>query len=358
MASPTPEVETLEAKCLCGSVHFTIDVPKELLPFRAHLCHCSLCRFSLGAPCVFHVPLPASVAVQFVAPSSAVNMTSYLVAGGRGSSNFCSTCGCHIACIGLETGSWTVSNSIFTDHGPDKFGIARHIYTKSVKDEGIAKLLPSVGGRECVVYNPPADSPKAKLVESAAEVGDDGEDRMRAECHCGGVSFTFPRPTREVLEDEYMAQFVSHRDKSKWHACFDLCDDCRLANGAHAVGWTFIPLALCEPPIGPDLAVGTAKTYASSPGVLRSFCGTCGATLFYAHQDRRPSDRQQVVDLAVGVLRAPEGFMAESWLTWRARPAWLDSGKRFDRDFAEALEAGMNKYVLERDGEVDDYNIG
>jgi hypothetical protein len=50
--------------------------------------------------------------------------------------------------------------------------------------------------------------------------------------------------------------------------------------------------------------------------------------------------------------------MAEKWLTWRARLAWADSGKRFDSDFTEALQEGMNKWVLKREGLVEDYNIG
>jgi hypothetical protein len=285
-------------------------------------------------------------------------MTPYIVPGTDSSWTFCSTCGSHIVSVGLKRGNWTVSTSIFSDHGPDNFQIRTHIFSKSVKDEGIAKLLTHIGGREVDVWNPPEDDPRAKLVESEAEVGEDGKDRMRVKCHCGGVSFTFPRPTEEVINDEYMSQYVSHKDKTKWHGCFDHCDHCRLVHGTHLVGWTFIPLALCEPPIKPDLLIGTAKTYRSSPDVLRSFCGTCGATFFYAHEDRRPTDRQQIVDLAIGAMRAPEGLMAESWLTWRARLAWLDSGKRFDKEFTEALQEGMNKYVEELEGKVEDYSIG
>ncbi|KAH7155537.1 hypothetical protein B0J13DRAFT_228134 [Dactylonectria estremocensis] len=352
------DTKILEAKCYCGSVHFTIDVPKSSLPFRVHLCHCSLCRFSLGLPAVFHTNLPDGVKPRFVGPSSEASMTHYITPACGGTLSFCSTCGCHIASIGHEKRDWTVASSIFTDHGPDNFQIGRHIYSKSVKDEGIAKVLTHIRGRGFDVYNPPEDSPRAKLLESKPEFGEDGKDRMRAQCHCGGVSFTFPRPTEEVLNDEKMSQFVSRVDKTKWQATFDTCDDCRLVTGAHVVGWTFIPLALCEPPIKPDLLIGTAKTYQSSPGVLRSFCGTCSATFFFSTKERHDTDGQQIVDLSTGVLRAPEGGMAENWLTWRARLAWLDSGKKYDSAFADALQEGMNKYILEKEGKVEDYNIG
>lgn len=285
-------------------------------------------------------------------------MTSYAMPNGVATWNFCSTCGCHVASRNPEKGIWVVATSIFTDHGPENFNIWRHIYGKSAKDGGITNMLTHMGDREFVHYNPPENDPKAKIVESQPEVGEDGKDRLRAKCHCGGVSFTIKRPSQEVIDDKFMSQFVSKTDKTKWAACFDVCDDCRLVNGTHVVGWTFFPLSVCEPPIKSDLLIGTAKTYSSSPEVLRSFCGTCGATIFFSHTDRQPSDEVNVVDLATGTLRAPEGVMAENWLTWRARMAWADSGKRYDGDFTKAMQDGMNKWVLEKEGKIDDYPIG
>ncbi|KAH7273584.1 hypothetical protein MRS44_001526 [Fusarium solani] len=349
--------KTLEAKCFCGSVHFKVDVPVSSLPFLTHLCHCSLCRYASGAPCIFHAALPLGVIPKFVAPSSEKNMTGFLVGNGMGTWNFCSTCGCHIACITIDKRIWTLSTSIFID-GSEYFHIRKHIYSKSTKDGGIAQALTHTRGQDFIDWNPPDDRPDAKIVESRPEVGEDGKERLRVECKCKGVSFTIPRPSQEVIDDEYMSQFVSHRDKSKWHATFDACDDCRLVNGTHVVGWTFIPLSVCEPPIKDDLLIGTAKTFKSSDEALRSFCGTCGATIFFSHNDRRPGTKQHIVDVATGILRAPEGVMAENWLTWRGRLAWFTSGKRYDKEFAESLQEGMNKMVLDRHGVVDDYNIG
>lgn len=350
------DTKTLEAKCFCGSVHFTVDIPKSELPLRTHLCHCSLCRYASGTPCIFHTHLPTGLQPKFVEPSSQANMTAYPMPS-KGTWNFCSTCGCHIASIAPNNSKWVPATSIFTDHSPENFQIWRHIYAKSAKDGGIAKMLTHIGGREFVHYDPAASDPRSKIKEQEAEVGEDGEDRLRAKCLCGGVSFTIKRPTQEILDDDFMSQFVSRSDKTKWAACLDACDDCRLVNGTHFASWTFLPLAVCEPTIKSDLLIGTAKTYSSSAGVLRSFCGTCGATVFYHHEDRR-TDEKQVVDLSVGILRAPEGVMAENWLTWRARMAWLDSGKRFDGEFTEALQEGMNNWILEKEGEIADYNIG
>ncbi|KAK5992716.1 hypothetical protein PT974_06131 [Cladobotryum mycophilum] len=206
---------------------------------------------------------------------------------------------------------------------------------------------------------PPDDSPRAKIVESESEVGEDGKERLRAECHCGGVSFTIKRPTKEVLDDEFLAAFVyPDEDKTKWFATFDLCNDCRLVDGTHVIGWTFLPTSFCEPHIKSDLKIGTTKTYSTSPGVLRGFCDTCGATVFFSIADRNLSEERHVIDVAVGILRAPEGYMAENWIGWRSRLAFADDGKGFDKDFAEALEEGMKKYVIGKIGKELTMNIG
>lgn len=58
------------------------------------------------------------------------------------------------------------------------------------------------------------------------------------------------------------------------------------------------------------LDFGTLKTYRSSPTVTRGFCGTCGATVFLS---RAGTD---IMRIAIGLLAAPEGARAETWLNW------------------------------------------
>ncbi|KAM0808293.1 putative Mss4-like protein [Seiridium cardinale] len=102
-------------------------------------------------------------------------------------------------------------------------------------------------------------------------------------------------------------------------------DSCRLTSGAHVISWTFIPLDRCEPKIErDDLLIGTMKTFESLPGVLISFCGVCGADVFYSCQERT-----NIVDVAVDILRAPEGVRAENWPVWRAgHLGWVKDGLR------------------------------
>ncbi|PHH83645.1 hypothetical protein CDD83_2952 [Cordyceps sp. RAO-2017] len=115
---------------------------------------------------------------------------------------------------------------------------------------------------------------------------------------------------------------------------------------------------MCEPPVGPDLAVGTARSFASSDGVLRAFCAVCGATVFFSCAANRPSDGQAVVDVATGILRAPDGAMAEDWLTWNARLLFADGGgMAFDPDFCQSLASGMRAWVKERYGQELEFDL-
>ncbi|KAM4058522.1 glutathione-dependent formaldehyde-activating enzyme [Hirsutella rhossiliensis] len=351
-------IQTLEAKCFCGSIHMTFDVPVSSLPFAAYLCHCSMCRYATGSPCIFHTQLPVGLLPKFVGESTEDKLSSYTAKGADCSYDFCSMCGCHIGGVSLDRRQWTMATSIFKDHGPDKFQIKYHVFSKSAKGRGLASIVTRLGDREVKTWNPPDDDPRAALVTSEAETGDDGQDRLRAQCHCGGVSFTVRRPTKQVLDDPFVTKFVSPLDKKKWMAVFDACDDCRLTSGSHVVGWAFVPLSVCEPPIDPKLTIGTAKSYSSSEGALRSFCGTCGATLFFTDSERRPSREQAVVDIATGIIRAPEGVMAEDWLTWRTRVAFASSGVSFDKDFGEALSEGMKRWTRESYGEEVDFEVG
>ena len=349
--SSAPETKTLEARCFCGSIHIALDVPVEQLPLSAYLCYCSLCRYSTGAPAVFHFSPQKGVLPRFIAPSSEKALTTYKV-GKECTYDFCATCGCHIAAVGLDRGDWTPSTSIFADQRPEVFRFTHQFFTKSAPGSAMPSMLSHVGEHEMKIWNPPDDDPRAKVFVPVAEVGPDGQERLLGQCHCGGISFTFGRPSQKVLEDPFMSKYVSPRDKTKWLATYDICDDCRLVDGTHVIGWTFVPLVLFNPPIKPDLKIGSAKTFASSEGVLRSFCGICGATVFYLSKRRQPSEGQSVVAIATGILRCPDGTMGENWFAWSSRLVFDNSGIRFNSDFGGTLRDGMKSWAMEKYGQA------
>ena len=353
--------KSLEAKCFCGAVHFTVDIPVSNLPLPVHLCHCSMCRQRSGAPCVFHTHIPNEYAFRYMASSQEENIAMYDMGEAALSSwHFCATCGCHVGSRLNSDRSWVISTSIFLDHGSDNFYVKKHIYSHSTRDGGVACMSSNVAGRHVEDWKSTDDQPDAEPVESGLEVDEHGTERLRAKCHCGGVSFTIRRPTPEQADgDSSVKRFVSPLDKGKWLATLDVCNDCRLINGTHVAGWAFLPLAICEPRIERDLSIGTAKTFSTSRGVLRSFCGDCGATVFFTCSDSsRGQGEEFVVDVATGILRAPEGSMALDWLTWRSRISHIDSGEQYDQALAQALAQGSRERVIERYGHDLDFKIG
>ncbi|KAK4206445.1 DUF636 domain protein [Rhypophila decipiens] len=429
---------TLTAQCYCKSVHFTIAVPASALPLPVHLCHCHICRYTHGTPCIFHAPLPKGIAPEFISPSTLeASLTGYEHGQAASTRYFCSSCGCHIGDRDVpdpkaESASsddyptlhleWRVATSIFSlpdisSSGPESdskrpvltmssiFQIRSHVFANPQSSpNGLYNWLPSIDSRPLHIWNPPPDSPDFIVPPPSAPgpwTNSKGEDVLQAECHCSGVSFAIPRPWTILLDPSLPDGFKDliktylppaspydkdnkresgelQRDTNKWSGLLDLCDDCRLVDGTHVIGWTFVPLHALEPQIKSDLKHGTLKTFESSPGVLRAFCSVCGATVFFLHtKDRvwRPDDSgskhegvwdgtgedpypYMIVDVATGILRAPGGVAAEDWLTWRtARLAWQASGEEYDSSFAKSLERGFAEWGAKTHGKAIDFSI-
>jgi hypothetical protein len=172
----------------------------------------------------------------------------------------------------------------------------------------------------------------------------DPDEKLLAQCHCGDVSFHISRPSPEFLTSPASSTWLSPIDKTRWLASLDLCDDCRLVTGTNVIGWMFVPVDHITPALPSNLLVGSSKAYRSTEDVVRTFCGTCGATVFYWCKER-----PEIVDVATGLLRAPEGVMAEKWAVWRSgRLAWPENGLRYHEGFARALMEGMKAWGKER----------
>ncbi|KAL3458381.1 Mss4-like protein [Aspergillus heterothallicus] len=352
--------KTITARCHCRAVHFTLTLPTSSLPLSAHLCHCTLCRTTHGTPASFHAPLPKGIKPSFIAPSSWENLTSYLPPGSKEPLYFCSTCGCHVGVLN-PTGVWGMSISILVDgnEGGKIWVVDEHIYTEkgSTGDGGIAEVVKSVGGQELRVWNPEDTTggtgfnPRGS--NSNTNTSDDGDDALLAECNCGGVSFKISRPRQDFLNSPRSKGWIHPSDETKWLALFDVCDDCRLLTGAHVSTWLFVRTDHISPPLPPNLLIGnTMKRYESTPGeVSRTFCGTCGATVFCWVKKR-----QGIVDIATGILRAKEGVMLEKWAVWRtAKLGFLEDGVAYDKEFAEGFDEGMKQWGRRVTGAVTDF---
>lgn len=110
-------------------------------------------------------------------------------------------------------------------------------------------------------------------------------------CYCGELRFRASGPT--------LHQANCH------------CGNCRRAAGAQAVAWITVRLS--------EFAweKGEPKRYKTDTGASRMFCGACGTSLTYEHDDR-PNE----IDITIGSLDDPEHFppskdvFAEEKLSW------------------------------------------
>ncbi|KAL4863936.1 hypothetical protein BDV12DRAFT_176857 [Aspergillus spectabilis] len=347
------ETKTLTARCHCGSTHFTLTLPTSALPLKVHLCHCTICRTVHGAPAAFHAPLPSGVQPEFISPSEWDKLTPYTHTNANSYRYFCSTCGCHIGDRSLDMKTWTISVSIFDENANDGIWVFNdHIYTSSTGDGGLAALLPKIDGREIKAWDTEAGNKPAMIAEEPSR--DIKDDTLVAQCHCGGVSFNISRPRKVYLDSPSSKGWVHPSDSTKWLATFDTCSDCRLVTGAHVIAWLFVPIDHISPALPDDLLIGTAKSYRSSKRVHRTFCGTCGATVFFS-EDTRPG----IVDVATGILHARDGFMLRDWAIWRTeRLGYHNDGLKYDKVFTQSLAEQLHEWGKQTHGEARDFVVG
>jgi hypothetical protein len=335
--------------CLCGA----ISAPDSLLsspeiPLSTSVCHCSSCRYSTGSLGISFPPLNA-------APSSDTlsQLTAYHSSHGC-TRYFCSTCGCHCFFLDRQHQKWYCLSGIIEPRSSkadnplrprDTVKISHHEYILDTVDGGLAPLLLNLKGRSIPTWSaapqpPPQDGvfdlPHATVLalprkssSSLPQLQDDAH--LSAKCHCGGVSLLIKRANyTSPSNPEAPARYIAS-DPTRFLTYLCVCRSCRLSTGVSLVPWALIPPANifnanAPPTVGKNLEPVifgyrastpganpglVLKHHWSSPDVCRSFCRTCGATVFY-WSGQRPDE----LDLAVGVLRAEEGSLARRWLEW------------------------------------------
>jgi hypothetical protein len=124
-------------------------------------------------------------------------------------------------------------------------------------------------------------------------------------CHCGAIRYS--------LAGEPAHSSVCH------------CDSCRRTTGGLATAWLGYPSEALT------IEQGEPRSYGSSEGVQRRFCGVCGTSLFYSNEPAMPG----VVDVLTVTLDDPRAFppalhvqMADA-LPWEATLDGLPKFARF-----------------------------
>jgi hypothetical protein len=98
------------------------------------------------------------------------------------------------------------------------------------------------------------------------------------------------------------------------------CESCRRQSGAGVVSWLDLPRE------GFRWTGAEPVAYASSPGVTRRFCGTCGSPLSY-ETDAIPDE----VHVMAAHLEDDAGFAPTAHFHWDERVRWLELGDDLPR---------------------------
>ena len=330
--------------CLCGTFESRAGLT-DAIPIKSHLCHRSQCRYNLGA-------LSHSVLSLQDRPDDLDKLQTYIPPDGYVTRFFCSTCGSHIFEKVGEV--WYVQSGVVTEvHSEQVLGMLEqvigHVGVPETRDGGISRCFDAQGSNELELQEEPSVQP-ARSVD-----GDEPERVLQAECVCGGVEFRISRPDSKSpgysspwsdLIVPYHTQTSDNPQDVKWWIRGDkwlagtcACRSCRLGLGSPIQAWAFVSKSNLMNRDGSELryGFGTMKTYSSSSSVEREFCGRCGATIFW-HDEERPG----VVDLSVGLLRAPEGALAESWLSWWTKRVSF-AEHAFDKHLIKQLESNLSR---------------
>lgn len=103
-----------------------------------------------------------------------------------------------------------------------------------------------------------------------------------------------------------------YRGAETW-ACFCHCDDCRRNNAAPVAAFIGVPLSNFK------WTGKTPKTYTSSPGVSRHFCGTCGTPMAFQADHYKGE-----IHLYAASLTDPADFKPTFHVHYAEHLPWLD----------------------------------
>jgi hypothetical protein len=361
----------IKALCHCGLNEFSIPFKSSALPIVKNICHCSSCRFVSGQLAVNHVPFDgepikgrpprneAEGQYSATCDSDLQGLTRYNTSSAA--RYFCSTCGATMLWYDEEF-KWCVAIGTL-ERTAGVVEVGWHIWLEDTKDGGLADFLPKYRNVELPRFARGFGSLQLPLRWRNDRSTPQNENdtvyqslALEARCHCGGVAFSITHPnsvsakTKSLRPDivasspfpagNLAAETWPLDDKDKYLATICACTSCRLASGFETQAWAFVPrtniIAQDSEAIGFSTNRPTSlQTYQSSGGVYRDFCSRCGATAF-CRKEGQPGS----IQVSVGLLRAPDGARAETWLSWRkARIGFIEDA--LNTDLFQGLEEGI-----------------
>lgn len=326
--------------CLCGAITEpgTILSDPEI-PVHSEICHCYSCSRTTGSLAPSFPQLNSSPSKDTISKLTAYNSSETHIR------YFCSKCGCHCFILNHQKHTqeeWFCLGGIIeqSPHSQaskaawpqDVVRISQHIYVSDTIDGGLVPILLNLGGRTipaCPEASPESPEESSSnlspttvlsLPKKPFSTPKDGS-HLAAICHCGGVSLLIKRADYTSELDRTARRKPSDPKKYLTWPC--ACRSCRLSTGVSLMPYALIPPHNIFTKDLTPITFGyetsnqnanpsqTLKHNWSSPDTCRSFCGKCGATVFY-WCEKRPDE----VDVSVGIMRAEEGSMARAWLEW------------------------------------------
>jgi hypothetical protein len=358
----TLKTVTITVECLCKAHSISMEISTSKLPLQGNVCHCDSCRHSTGALCVIETTWPQ--------PRESVDISglqTYQFSADI-TYRFCGTCSTlmfyesrkHPSKLGVFSGP-------FKNIGTDVIKLAKHIFVGDTQDGGASVWLrkPNADGEEIPRYRG-FDGESGEVPWSWPELSGPKamEDQQELEylpfwCHCKGINLRLHRGDFASRERKEIPWFIDPRNNKRL-ASFDVCDSCRLHFSNEVVNWTFTELADISQVDGAsfpkskaelkaavdagDPAVGTLSYYQSSLDADRYFCKVCSTAVFYICDDR-----PEIVDLAIGLLEAPDGARAQGYLSWTLgdSPVWINDTKGGWREgLAKRVQADAEEFRI------------
>lgn len=350
------------ATCLCRAIN--VSIPAKT-PNKTELCHCDTCRHSTGAL------FAGWVGPLVTAPSTeALEKCTVYRSSKTHDRYFCSKCGSktfvhgHHHSNGSERGDWFIFGGTFDSpaNSDRVLDVTCHAFVSDPADGGMAPFMTTLGGQDvpCFERDEQSNQLSHMDMQELAQRSDTSlpsslKDMLTAECHCGSVSVRIHQANHEDRSisqlDRFIAKDKDGKPTGKHMAFCCVCRYCRSHSGTSLTPWIYVPQSqVINPHTGRVVALhreaqtdnGKAanegldalRHYWSSEDGCRSFCSVCGASVFYTYEHR-----QEIVNVAAGILRAEEGALARRWLSWQwGRTPWWKEGTT-QRDVMEAWQA-------------------
>ncbi|OAG00753.1 uncharacterized protein CC84DRAFT_1179883 [Paraphaeosphaeria sporulosa] len=340
MSNPVP-TSSAHITCLCGQISLPgTSLANPTFPLPSTICHCNPCRYTSGGLLPAFASLKSAPCPEIQAKLGKYQFTPSCVR------YFCEKCGCqcfveHPQAAEEEWFCTTGMVEVSEKDGENAEGVkdvvqlVGHMYIDDLRDGGVISVfLPITGASasEPELYAAkyrtrklnPMDLDSIALA-SGQHPPPGPEEQLEARCHCGGVDLRIKRAEYDD-EPERVGSLMTKDDPHRYLARFCACRSCRLSMGFSLCPWTYVALssvinAKTSQPVvfGADAEKEGANEglrlqhHHSRDDVWRSFCGGCGASVFYYSSDE---SRSNVVDIAVGILRAKSGSLAREWVRW------------------------------------------